>query len=210
MIEDLLTVTQSREGKLNIELQSVAPMDAIGDVLHTLSSAATTKQIVLSAGETTSVPPACADPTRLRQILIILLDNAIKFTPQGGRVTVSVSESHVDRLLFQVTDSGCGIPEDKRTLVFENLYQITGPAPPDTTQRGRIGLGLGLHIARNLVTRQGGTIWVTPAPDGGSVFNFTLPAYTDGCLADSSDANRPRRRKTDRQLEDRSTLIPAA
>ena len=210
MIEDLLTVTQSREGKLNIELQSVEPRDAISDALHTLSSAAATKQIVLSATETTSVPSVCADPTRLRQVLIILLDNAIKFTPQGGSVTVSVSESHVNRLLFQVTDTGCGIPEEKRTLVFENLYQITGPAPPDTTQQGRIGLGLGLHIARNLVTRQGGTIWVTAAPEGGSVFNFTLPAYTEGCLDEASDANLPRRRKTDRQFQERPALLPAA
>ena len=157
MIEDLLTVTQTREGKLSIELQSVVPADAIGDALHTLSSAATTKQVALSAADTSALPAVCADPVRLRQILIILLDNAIKFTPQGGSVILSASTSHLDRLLFQVTDTGCGIPEEKRTLVFENLYQITGPAAPDTSQQGRIGLGLGLHIARNLVIRQGGT-----------------------------------------------------
>jgi PAS domain S-box-containing protein len=210
MIEDLLTVTQTREGKLSIELQSVAPCDAIRDAVHTLSSAATTKQITLSATEASDLPPACADPTRLRQILIILLDNAIKFTPPNGSVTVSVSQTHQDRLLFQVTDTGCGIPEEKRTLVFENLYQITGPAAPDTSQMGRIGLGLGLHIARDLVTRQGGHIWVTGAPDGGSIFNFTLPVYSEGCIADAEKVNAPRRRKTDRQLPGRPELLPAA
>ena len=210
MIEDLLTVTQTREGKLSIELQSVAPADAVRDALNTLSSAATTKQVNLAASDASALPLACADPIRLRQVLIILLDNAIKFTPQGGSVSVSVSETHQDRLLFQVTDTGCGIPEEKRTLVFENLYQITGPAAPDTSQMGRIGLGLGLHIARNLVTRQGGNIWVTEGPEGGSVFNFTLPVYTEGCIVRNTEANHPRRRRTDKQFEDRPILVPAA
>jgi PAS domain S-box-containing protein len=210
MIEDLLTVTQTREGKLSIELQSVAVEDAVRDALHTLSSAATTKQIALSAEELSGLPPACADPTRLRQILIILLDNAIKFTPQGGSVTVSVSETRRENLLFQVTDTGCGIPEEKRTLVFENLYQITGPAPPDTSQMGRIGLGLGLHIARDLVTRQGGRIWVDGAPGGGSVFSFVLPIFSENLTTAAEELNAPRRRKRDTPAAVRPEFIPAA
>ena len=210
MIEDLLTVTQTREGKLSIELQSVAAADAVRDALHTLSSAATTKQIALSGTECGDLPPACTDATRLRQVLIILLDNAIKFTPQGGAVTVTVTETHQSSLLFQVSDTGCGIPEEKRTLVFENLYQITGPAPPDTSQLGRIGLGLGLHIARDLVTRQGGNIWVTEAPGGGSVFNFTLPIYSEKALAAGETVNTPRRRKTDKPQALAPTLVSAA
>jgi PAS domain S-box-containing protein len=210
MIEDLLTVTQTREGKLSIELQSVSVDDAVRDALHTLRSAATTKQISLSAADLSDLPPTCADPTRLRQILIILLDNAIKFTPQGGSVTVSVSETTRDNLLFQVTDTGCGIPEEKRTLVFENLYQITGPAPPDTSQMGRIGLGLGLHIARDLVTRQGGRIWVDGAPGGGSVFSFVLPIYSGKLSAAVGELNAPRRRKSDTPPAVRPEFIPAA
>ncbi len=201
MIEDLLTVTQTREGKLSIELQSVSPADAIGDAIHTLRSAALTKQIALTGSDTFDEPPACADPTRLRQILIILLDNAIKFTPTNGRVSATVSQTHLNRLLFQVSDTGWGIPEEKRTLIFENLYQITGPSAPDTSQQGRIGLGLGLHIARNLVTRQGGQIWVTESPEGGSTFNFTLPIFSESYLANAEDMDHPRRRKTDKAIE---------
>jgi len=210
MIEDLLTVTQTREGKLSIELQSVSVDDAVRDALHTLRSAATTKQIALSAQDCGALPPACADPTRLRQILIILLDNAIKFTPHGGSVTVTVAETNRDNLLFQVTDTGCGIPEEKRTLVFENLYQITGPAPPDTSQMGRIGLGLGLHIARDLVTRQGGRIWVDGAPGGGSVFSFVLPIFSETLTAAVEQLNAPRRRKSDTPPAVRPEFIPAA
>ena len=210
MIEDLLTVTQASEGKLSIELQRVEPRSAIDDALHTLSSAASTKGINLTAAEVSGLSPVFADPTRLRQILIILLDNAIKFTPQGGGVTVSISDTGDSSILFQVRDTGCGIPEEKRALVFENLYQITGPAPPDTSQMGRIGLGLGLHIARNLVTRQGGQIWVSSAPDGGSVFNFTLPVYLESCFTLAEEPDHPRRRKTDQPSSERSTLAPAA
>jgi PAS domain S-box-containing protein len=210
MIEDLLTVTQTREGKLSIELQSVAVDDAVGDAIHTLSSAASTKQITLSAEECSGLPPACADPTRLRQILIILLDNAIKFTPQGGKVTVCVTETMRENLLFQVTDTGCGIPEEKRTLVFENLYQITGPTPPDTSQMGRIGLGLGLHIARDLVARQNGRIWVTEATGGGSVFSFVLPIFSETYTPAMEEVNAPRRRKGDTPPAVRPEFIPAA
>lgn len=197
MIEDLLTVTQSREGKLGIDLQRVAISDAVVDALHTVSSAAATKAITLSAEDTSQLPPARWDPTRLRQVLIILLDNAIKFTPSGGSVTVSALEKEDGVIQIRVSDSGCGIPEDKRTRVFENLYQVTGPAPADTSQAGRIGLGLGLHIARNLVTRQGGNIWVTGAPTGGSIFNFTLPIFPADSETSSASVNMPRRRKTD-------------
>ena len=100
-------------------------------------------------------------------------------------------------LRFEVEDNGCGIPLDKRARVFEKLYQIIGPEHADTSLAGQIGLGLGLHIARDLVRRQGGNIWVTGAPEQGSIFNFTLPiAVPASDLGFSGDSN-PRRRNTD-------------
>jgi PAS domain S-box-containing protein len=198
MIEDLLTVTQSKEGKLTIDPQSVSVPDAIIDAIHTVQGAAAVKNIALSFDEPGPLPPALADPIRLQQILIILLDNAIKFTPPDGQITVSTSLRDPDLLSFHVSDTGCGIPPDKRTLVFENLYQVRGPGQADTSQLGRTGLGLGLHIARNLVTRQGGNIWVTEAPGGGSTFNFTLPIYTEAAYAQAiAKDTTPRRRKDD-------------
>jgi PAS domain S-box-containing protein len=218
MIEDLLTVTQTREGKLSIELQRVQVADAVTDALHTLRSAAATKQIHLTASDCANLLPVCADPTRLRQVLIILLDNAIKFTPEQGSVTIAVTERGDGMILFTVTDTGCGIPEEMSTRVFENLYQITGPASPDTSQQGRIGLGLGLHIARNLITRQGGYIWVEPAPEQGSVFAFTLPVFLKEGVpsVDSRNTVAPRRRRTDlapaaeTPAAEQPNLVPAA
>jgi PAS domain S-box-containing protein len=179
MIEDLLTVTQSKEGKLSIELQSVSASEAIIDAIHMVHGAASNKKIALSFNDCEDLPFAWADPTRLRQVLIILLDNAIKFTPPEGKVRVTASLNHLGYLLVQVSDTGCGIPKEKWTLVFNKLYQITGPDHADTSQAGRTGLGLGLHIARSLITRQGGNIWVTSKPNEGSIFSFTLPISSE-------------------------------
>jgi PAS domain S-box-containing protein len=177
MIEDLLTVTQANEGKLSIEPQRISATDAVTDALHTIQAPAARKHISLSSKIGEGLPAAYADPTRLLQVLIILLDNAVKFTPIGGRVHVNVSEGEPGFLLFEVADTGCGIPPEKRQRVFENLYQITGPEQSDTSHAGRNGLGLGLHIAKDLVTRQGGQIWITGASLRGSVFSFTLPVF---------------------------------
>jgi PAS domain S-box-containing protein len=198
MIEDLLTVTQSREGKLAVEPQSLDVSEAIIDAIHTVQSSAAAKHIALSSIPCDDLPRGYADPIRLRQVLIILLDNAVKFTPHGGTIAVHASIKDSGLLLIQITDSGCGIAADKRTLVFENLYQVTGSTQPDTSVAGRTGLGLGLHIARNLVTRQGGNIWVTAAPVHGSVFNFTLPIFTAAAAEKQAPEDHPLRRKTDK------------
>jgi signal transduction histidine kinase len=113
-------------------------------------------------------------------------------------------------LRFEVEDNGCGIPLDKRARVFEKLYQITGPELADTSLQGRIGLGLGLHIARDLVRRQGGNIWVTGAPEQGSIFNFTLPVAVPNSESNASGDPTPRRRKTDLPENAPRELTPAA
>jgi PAS domain S-box-containing protein len=196
MIEDLLTVTQSREGKLTLDLQSVSVSDAITEAVSTIQGAAAQKHIHLSSIDSSDLPPAYADPTRLRQVLIILIDNAVKFTPPGGQITVQASRKADGFLLLQVSDTGCGIAPENRTRVFESLYQVPGPNEPDTSQAGRIGLGLGLHIARNLVTMQGGFIWITGAPNQGSTFNFSLPIFGEAFDTPTTE-NHPKRRKTD-------------
>jgi PAS domain S-box-containing protein len=189
MIEDLLTVTQSKEGKLPIDLQDTSAAPAIADAIDNARHAAAAKEIVLAACDASQMPQVCADPVRLRQILIILLDNAIKFTPAGGAISIRTVPQK-DMLRFEVEDSGCGIPLEKRARVFEKLYQITGPDYADTSLAGRIGLGLGLHIARDLVRRQGGNIWVAGAPEQGSIFNFTLPLAT-GSRESAGGAGNP-------------------
>jgi signal transduction histidine kinase len=175
MIEDLLEVTQEQTGKLTVELQSVSVNEAAAYAVDTLAGAAKKKGITLSLLPPAHLPSAYADATRLRQILTILLDNAVKFTPAGGTVTVGAKEYEKDgsMVLVEVYDTGCGIKSEETERIFENLYQVTDPG-----SAGRRGLGLGLHIAKDLVTRQGGEIWVTSVPGKGSLFSFTLPIFS--------------------------------
>ena len=175
MINDLLEVTRVQAGKLMIELQCTSVSDAIVYTVNTLQGAATAKGIALSSDMEGRLPSVCADPTRIRQILIILVDNAIKFTSANGTVKVQarVLEEDPNFLVLEVSDSGCGISPDMTERIFERLFQASDPA-----LAGRKGLGLGLYICKELVTRQGGRIWARSAPGQGTVFSVTLPIFS--------------------------------
>jgi signal transduction histidine kinase len=175
MIEDLLEVTQARAGKLTVELQSVSLNQAIEYAVDTLQGAANEKAIALRFQPFDLLPEVYADPTRVRQVLTILLDNAIKFTPNGGTVSIEarMHATEAGMLLVEVADTGSGIGAEAIERIFEHLYQVTDPGCA-----GRKGLGLGLHIARDLVTRQGGEIWATSELNKGSHFYFTLPLFS--------------------------------
>ena len=175
MINDLLEVTRVQAGKLTIELQCISVSDAIAYTVNTLQGFATAKGITLSSDIERRLPPVCADPTRIRQILIILVDNAIKFTPANGVVKVQARmlEENPNLVVLEVSDSGCGISADMTELIFERLFQASDPA-----LAGRKGLGLGLYICKELVTRQGGQIWAKSAPGQGAVFSVTLPIFS--------------------------------
>jgi two-component system, OmpR family, clock-associated histidine kinase SasA len=147
---------------------------SVDEAIRTVQSAATAKQVSLSSEVPGDMPPAHADPDRLLQILVNLLENGVKFTPRGGKVTLSVDaqrEAKNSVLRFRVTDSGCGINPEDRERIFERLYQVAG------SDGGRNGLGLGLYICKELVKLQGGKIWVESSSPQGSTFCFTLPIH---------------------------------
>ena len=175
MIDDLLEVTRLETGKLTVELERVSVMIAVTDTFNTLKGSARAKGVTLSYDLPPNLPSVHADPTRLRQILIILLDNAIKFTPEGGSVTVKalVQQQDTRLLLLEVSDTGCGINSEITENIFERLYQVS-----ERTEGSRKGLGLGLYICKELVMRNGGTIWAKRRPQNGSTFSFTLPVFS--------------------------------
>ena len=179
MIEDLLEVTQAQTGKLSVELQRVSLSEAIAYAVDTLQGAAAAKDITLSFNASARLPLVHADPTRLRQVLIILLDNAVKFTPGGGAVDIEarVLDSDPGVLLVKVSDTGCRIAPEMTERIFEHLYQVA-----NFTKAGRKGLGLGLHIAKELVTRMDGKIWVISELQKGSQFFFTVQVFSLGNL----------------------------
>ena len=115
-------------------------------------------------------PPVSADPDKLRQILTNLVDNAIKYSPDGGRVD-SRSRRRADAIRFTITDEGLGIPPAEHGRIFEKFFRLD----PDLT-RGVGGTGLGLYISRELVDRMNGRIWVVSDGSRGSAFHVELPA----------------------------------
>ncbi|MGD0965895.1 MAG: ATP-binding protein [Candidatus Acidiferrales bacterium] len=175
MIDDLLEVTRVQAGKLTIALECTSLSDAITYTVNTLQGAATAKGITLSSDIERRLPSVYADPTRIRQILIILVDNAIKFTAANGAVKVQahLSEQDPNFLVLEVSDSGCGISPQMTERIFERLFRVS-----DSPLAGRQGLGLGLYISKELVMRQGGQIWVKSVPGQGTVFSVTLPIFS--------------------------------
>src|ERR1700691_1130423 len=175
MINDLFEVSGMQAGKMKIDPQCTSTSDAIAYAVNTLHGAASAKGITLSSDIASRLPSVCADPMRMRQILIILVDNAIKFTPANGTVKVRARASDEDPSLvvLEVSDSGCGIGADMTERIFERLFQTSDPS-----LEGRKGLGLGLYICKDLVTRQGGQIWAKSTLGNGSVFSVTLPIFS--------------------------------
>jgi PAS domain S-box-containing protein len=174
MIDDLLETTRIRTGRLTVRLQSVSVPETVQFAIQTLERAASAKSINISLHLGNEVGAAYADKTRLRQLLVILLENAVKFTPVCGAIEMAVRSLDTDPsfLLVEVSDSGCGIAAEAIENIFDRLYQVNSS---DTA--GRVGLGLGLHIAKELVEKQGGKIWVESVVDKGSCFRFTVPVY---------------------------------
>ena len=175
MIVDLLEVTRMENGKLSVEPEVLSVNGTIADVLNTMRGNAVTKGIDLSSELPDGLQATYADPTRLRQILIILIDNAIKFTPRGGRVKIQVQPWKEDPqfLCIGVSDTGSGIEPEKVERIFERLYQAS-----HDHRAMKEGLGIGLYICKDLVSQQGGQIWVESKLHKGSSFSFTLPIFS--------------------------------
>jgi signal transduction histidine kinase len=120
------------------------------------------------------LPPVAADPEQLQRVLANLVENAIKYSPQGGRVEVAAQRSN-GHVRFTVKDEGIGIPAEARERIFEKFTRLD----PEM-QKGIGGTGLGLYICRELVAEMGGTIWATGNQGRGSTFGFEVPATTEG------------------------------
>jgi two-component system, sensor histidine kinase and response regulator len=173
LINDILDYSKIEAGKLDIDAIDFNLRDSLGDTMKSLSLRAHQKGLELAWEVQPDVPDdLIGDPGRLRQIIINLAGNAIKFT-SAGEVVASVrleskSRDSVD-LRFTVADTGIGIPIEKQAAIFEAFTQADG-----STTRKYGGTGLGLSISTRLVERMGGRIWVESEPGKGSRFHFTV------------------------------------
>jgi len=175
MIRDLLEATRADSGKLRIDQRCIDIGELMQQAVMMMRPTAAEKHVGLQSTIDPSVPLVYADPDRTLEVLINLIDNAIKFTPPEGSVAVLASRVETDpsAVYLSVSDTGRGIPQESLPQVFERLYQ-----DPDSVDDSRAGLGLGLFIAKEIVTLHGGRMWVASQSGTGSTFSFTLPLYS--------------------------------
>ncbi len=173
LVDDILDLSKIEAGKLRIKMQAFAIQDILDTTLSIFQLPSCEKGLSLTARLDPSCPArAFGDAVRIRQVLFNLVGNAVKFTPSGS-VSVVVSGLSLrdgEWLLFEVVDTGIGIPEDKLSHVFEAFAQVESSAT-----RSYGGTGLGLSISRNLVTLMGGSLTAESVLGRGSVFSFTIP-----------------------------------
>lgn len=170
MAEDLLDASKSESGKIRVEPVPGDLNEFLERIKAALSPLATEAGLNLAVEVPATKITALFDPVRLRQILSNLIGNAIKFTKKGGHITVGTNEGAKGFVEIYVQDTGLGIKKEDLDRVFNRLFQTTNKA-----LQGEPGLGLGLHLCRELVTAQGGRIWVDSAPGKGTAFRFSLP-----------------------------------
>jgi signal transduction histidine kinase len=174
IVEDLLALSKIESKGFQLRMEELSPSELIEDAVVFVKERAEKKKIAISRDAISPSLAIYGDRDYLEQVLINLLDNAIKYTPEGGRVGISVNEKDGHEVLFLIKDDGIGIPREDLSRVFERFYRV---------DKGRSqelgGTGLGLSIVKHIVQAHGGTVWAESRLGKGSSFYFTLPQWGD-------------------------------
>jgi two-component system phosphate regulon sensor histidine kinase PhoR len=184
LVDDLLDMTRIQAGKLSLVAGPARVAEAATGALEAARGRAARKDLSISLELADGLPTVWADEARLRQVIAHLLDNALKFTPAGGRVTLG-ARADGDGVIVTVQDTGPGIPPEDVPRLFQRFAQLDMTA---TREAG--GLGLGLSICKALVEAHHGRIGVESAPGQGSAFWFWLPSGASAGEAAASPADR--------------------
>jgi signal transduction histidine kinase len=181
LVGDLMDVTSIESGRFAVVPVEQDARGLLKESLDAFAAAASAKHIALVGIATTDPLIASFDRDRIFQVMANLLANAIKFTGEGGHVTVR-AEHVAGQLRFSVSDTGVGMAEDELERIFDRFWQI---------QKGdRRGMGLGLFISRCIIESHGGKLWAESRPGEGSTFLFTLPS-----ISEQAHAHNPERRR---------------
>jgi PAS domain S-box-containing protein len=168
IVNDILWASRLESGRMMIAIER-CDAAAITAEIANAARARLPEGLELKVTTPSALPPVAADPDKLRQILSNLLDNAVKYSPDGGRIELEAARSG-GRLRFRVADEGLGIPPAEQDRIFEKFFRLD----PNLT-RGVGGTGLGLYISRELVLRMNGRMWVVSDGRSGSSFFVELP-----------------------------------
>jgi PAS domain S-box-containing protein len=168
IVNDILWASRLESGQMGIAIVSCDAAELTAAVIEALRTHAPVHvEVIVDAPD--DLPQVAADPDKLRQVLTNLLDNAVKYSPDGGSVRIALAQSG-NRIRFRIEDQGLGIPPAEQTRIFEKFFRLD----PNLT-RGVGGTGLGLYICRELVDRMEGRIWVASDGRRGSTFTVELP-----------------------------------
>lgn len=176
LIRSLLDINQLEAGHPINEQTRIQIQTLFTDAWETVKPGYERRNIPLCLEVPDGLPDVFAEGDMLRRVLVNLLDNAIKYSPDSEKITLTAETAVDDMILIRVSDEGSGIPEGQRLIIFEKFRRIN----TDTYSKG---LGLGLAFCRLTVEAHGGQIWVDDAPDGGARFNFTIPRWKEESAA---------------------------
>ncbi|MGE3317816.1 MAG: ATP-binding protein [Candidatus Berkiella sp.] len=171
LINDILDISKITAGKFTLHFKSINLREFVDDIHILFKELASNKKVTLKFHIPDNINSINADPLRLKQIMINLLNNAIKFNRENGTVNVSVMlEENHQSIHWKISDTGIGIPQEKIDQLFSEFYQIDS-----SSSRSYEGSGLGLALTKKLINLHGGQIWVESKENVGSTFSFTLP-----------------------------------
>ena len=170
LVRDFLEMSRVRWGRTEVTLSRIDLTALVVEVVDRMAAASRKHRLLVSRKDAAWVE---GDRERLEEVMVNLLDNAIKFSPQGGDVEVRVVREG-DRVVVSVTDHGVGIPRDRQSHIFDRFYRAHIGTPFDYG-----GLGVGLYMSREIVHRHGGEMWFESEEGRGSTFYFSLPIAED-------------------------------
>lgn len=174
LISDLLDISRIEAGQIKMRPQLLPVGELVVQATTEFQRQAKEKHLTLKADVPPTLPRIMGDPDRLFQVVTNLLSNALKFTPAGGAITISVRNQE-EFVLISITDTGPGIPAEEQQRIFEKFYQIDSSAT-----RSAKGSGLGLAIVKTIVELHGGRVWVESVVGAGSTFRVALPRPKEG------------------------------
>jgi PAS domain S-box-containing protein len=177
IIDDVLWASRLETGRLEFTIEPVPP-ESIAESVVTAATVHMPAGVSVELKAAPSLPSIATDPDKVRQVLANVLDNAVKYSPDGGLIQFLV-EPNRRFVRFSVKDEGLGIPPHEQPRIFEKFYRLD----PNQT-RGVGGTGLGLYISRELVRRMNGRIWVESMVGEGSTFHIELPLVDSGAQAE--------------------------
>lgn len=169
LVNELLDIARLESGKVRIDLTAIALDELTRGVLDDVGGLIRERAHGVCLEVAGEVPPVSGDAQLVRQVVLNLTSNALKYTPPGGRITISLRQD-ADVVRWAVQDSGIGIPADAQSRLFEKFYRADNVTSVDTE-----GTGLGLYLVRLIVERLDGRVWFESAEGGGTTFFFTLP-----------------------------------